>query len=135
MSKPRKAAAKPSTKVVVDELVTERATPAAIKPEMDTKDETSSNGDKKDIKVPDEASPPKPQSAGASTRDAAQKLLALAMKQEWTPIEQVMKALEKAVTVGGDDVNTTPLAGVLDPVRKLQVIFRLSFIFIIKILV
>lgn len=127
MSKPRKAAAKPPTKVVADELATERATPAAIKPDMDTKDETSSNGDKKDIKAADEVSPPKPQSAGASTRDAAQKLLALAMKQEWTPIEQVMKALEKAVVAGGDDVNTTPLAGVLDPVRKLKVIIFLWY--------
>lgn len=117
MSKPRKPAAKAPTKAVAEELVSEKVTPVAIKTDMDAKDETSSNGDKKDVKIIDEASPPKPQSAGASTRDAAQKLLALAMKQEWTPIEQVMKALEKAVAAGGDDVNTTPLAGVLDPVK------------------
>lgn len=100
-----------------DDESSERATPAAIKSEMDNKDEVSSNGDKKDTnKSIDEAVPPKPQSAGASTRDAAQKLLGLTMRQEWTPIEQVMKSLEKAVAGASDDINTTPLAGVMDPV-------------------
>lgn len=123
MSKPggKKGAPKVAAKVQqkTDDESSERATPAAIKSEMDNKDEVSSNGDKKDTnKSIDEITPPKPQSAGASTRDAAQKLLGLTMRQEWTPIEQVMKSLEKAVASsgGGDDINTTPLAGVMDPV-------------------
>lgn len=127
MSKPggKKGAPKVVAKVQpkTDDESSERTTPAAIKSkdEMDSKDEVSSNGDKKDAnKSPDEITPPKPQSAGASTRDAAQKLLGLTMRQEWTPIEQVMKSLEKAVAAagGGDDINTTPLAGVLDPVSS-----------------
>lgn len=117
MSKPRKGASRASTKLA-DDMASERTTPAAVKSDMDAKDETSSNGDKKDIRSSDEASPPKPQSAGASTRDAAQKLLGLAMKQEWTGIEQVMKALEKAVAASGDEANIAPLAGVLDPVSN-----------------
>lgn len=121
MSKPggKKGAPKVAAKIQqkTDDESSERATPAAIKSEMDNKDEVSSNGDKKDAnKSIDEVVPPKPQSAGASTRDAAQKLLGLTMRQEWTPIEQVMKSLEKAVAAAGDDINTTPLAGVLDPV-------------------
>lgn len=125
MSKPggkKGAAAKAAPKVVADDLASERATPAAAKStvvaDMDVKDDVSSNGDKKDVKsVVDEANPPKPQSAGASVRDAAQKLLGLTMRQEWTPIEQVIKSLEKAVAASGDDSNLSPLAGVLDPVR------------------
>lgn len=120
MSKPggKKGAPKVAAKVQqkTDDESSERATPAA-KSEMDNKDEVSSIGDKKDPnKSLDEITPPKPQSAGASTRDAAQKLLGLTMRQEWTPIEQVMKSLEKAVAGGGDDINTSPLAGVMDPV-------------------
>lgn len=125
MSKPggkKGAAAKAAPKVATDDLASERATPAATKSavvaDMDVKDDVSSNGDKKDVKsVVDEANPPKPQSAGASVRDAAQKLLGLTMRQEWTPIEQVIKSLEKAVAASGDDMNLSPLAGVLDPVR------------------
>lgn len=60
---------------------------------------------------------PKPQSAGASVRDAAQKLLGLTMRAEWTPVEQVVKNLEKAVAASGDDASLVPLAGVLDQVR------------------
>lgn len=127
MSKPggKKGAPKVAAKTQpkTDDESSERATPAAIKSEMDNKDEVSSNGDKKDAsKSIDEITPPKPQSAGASTRDAAQKLLGLTMRQEWTPIEQVMKSLEKAVAgASSDDINTTPLAGVMDPVSKMFV--------------
>lgn len=122
MSKPggKKGAPKVAAKTQpkTDDESSERATPAAVKGDMDSKDEVSSNGDKKDAnKSLDEAVPPKPQSAGASTRDAAQKLLGLTMRQEWTPIEQIMKSLEKAVAAAGEDANTSPLGGVLDPVR------------------
>lgn len=126
------AASKGAGKVAAaatDESTSERATPAAGKSaaasaaDMDVKDDVSSNGDKKDIKgtaaaaaSTDDANPAKPQSAGASVRDAAQKLLGLTMRQEWTPIEQVIKSLEKAVAAAGDEMNLSPLAGVLDPV-------------------
>ncbi|XP_037903075.1 serine/threonine-protein phosphatase 6 regulatory ankyrin repeat subunit A isoform X2 [Hermetia illucens] len=92
----------------------ERATPAS-KSDSETRDETSSNGDKKEVKPGEEAPPPKPQSAGASVRDAANKVLALAMKAEWTPVDQALKGLEKYVSNVGEDGNHTPLAGVLDP--------------------
>lgn len=91
-------------------------TPAASKSD-DAKDETSSNGDKKEIKGTEDA-PAKPQSAGATQRDGSLKLLNLAMKSEWTPIDQVLKILEKAVAAGGEDTNTTPMAGIMDPVSK-----------------
>lgn len=84
-----------------------------------TKDETSAaaNGDKKSDKADTEQpSQPKPGSAGATVRDGAQKVLTLAMKSEWAPVEAVLKGLEKAVAAGGEDANTTPLAGVMDPV-------------------
>ncbi|XP_021701891.1 serine/threonine-protein phosphatase 6 regulatory ankyrin repeat subunit B isoform X2 [Aedes aegypti] len=83
-----------------------------------TKDETSAaaNGDKKSDKADTEQpSQPKPGSAGATVRDGAQKVLTLAMKSEWAPVEAVLKGLEKAVAAGGEDANTTPLAGVMDP--------------------
>lgn len=84
-----------------------------------TKDETSAaaNGDKKSDKADTEQpSQPKPGSAGATVRDGAQKVLTLAMKSEWAPVEAVLKGLEKAVAAGGEETNVTPLAGVMDPV-------------------
>lgn len=83
--------------------------------------EDPTNGDNKDGKSPDEtAAPapaaPKPQSAGATIRDAGQKLLTLTMKQEWNTIDPVLKQLEKIVAAGGGETNVAPLAGVLDPV-------------------
>lgn len=87
-------------------------TPAKDKDPPKDKDETGSNGDHKD----EPGSPPKPQSAGASMRDAAQRLLVLSQKGDWSPVEQVLKSLEKAVAAGGEDVNHSPLAGVADPV-------------------
>ncbi|XP_052864009.1 poly [ADP-ribose] polymerase tankyrase-1 [Anopheles cruzii] len=81
------------------------------------KDESSAgNGDKKPDKADaEQPSQPKPGSAGATVRDGAQKVLNLAMKSEWAPVEAVLKGLEKAVAAGGDDANLSPLAGVLDP--------------------
>nr|XP_040236278.2 serine/threonine-protein phosphatase 6 regulatory ankyrin repeat subunit A isoform X1 [Anopheles coluzzii] len=81
------------------------------------KDDASANGDKAkpDKADTEQPSQPKPGSAGATVRDGAQKVLNLAMKSEWAPVEAVLKGLEKAVAAGGDDSNQTPLAGVLDP--------------------
>lgn len=66
-------------------------------------------------------SPPKPQSAGASARDAAQRILVLTQKGEWSPIDNILKQMERAITQGqvnGEEVNTQPLAGVADPVSS-----------------
>nr|CAH7722319.1 unnamed protein product [Callosobruchus chinensis] len=53
----------------------------------------------------------KPQSAGATARDAAQRLLTMCQKGEWAPVDQILKAMEKAVAQAGEDANTHPLAG------------------------
>jgi hypothetical protein len=58
----------------------------------------------------------KPGSAGASTREAALRVLQLCQKGEWPPVDQALKILEKAVAAGGEEANTTPLLGVMDPV-------------------
>lgn len=60
----------------------------------------------------------KPGSAGSSLRDAAQRILQLCQKGEWPPVEQAVKNLEKVITGGGDDINSTPLSGVSDIVRN-----------------
>ncbi|XP_059221193.1 serine/threonine-protein phosphatase 6 regulatory ankyrin repeat subunit A isoform X1 [Stomoxys calcitrans] len=91
-----------------DDATSERNTPAS-KADSDPKDDSSINGDRKDIDAA-----PKPPSAGASIRETANKVLALAMKAEWTPIEQELKKLEKYVANQGEDGNTIPLAGVFD---------------------
>ncbi|XP_028981974.1 serine/threonine-protein phosphatase 6 regulatory ankyrin repeat subunit A [Diachasma alloeum] len=57
----------------------------------------------------------KPGSAGATAREAAQRLLGLASRGEWAPVDQLLKTLEKAVQSAGDDGNPVPLAGVMDP--------------------
>ncbi|XP_065174102.1 serine/threonine-protein phosphatase 6 regulatory ankyrin repeat subunit A isoform X3 [Atheta coriaria] len=76
--------------------------------ETSNADITSSAGD-------EEAPPPKPQSAGASIRDAAQRVLLLSQKGEWGPVDQTLKSMEKAITNAGEDANTIPLLGVADP--------------------
>ncbi|KAK6640210.1 hypothetical protein RUM44_011896 [Polyplax serrata] len=75
------------------------------------------NGDKKDHK-PDRPTngDAKPGSAGVNIREGTHRLLALAMKGEWPPVDQVLKSIEKAVASGGEDVNTAPLMGVMDPI-------------------
>lgn len=114
--------AKTATPATDEASTAERSTPGTSKSasgDIDLKDDGSNNGDKKDTAKPgstDETATAKPQSAGASVRDAAQKLLGLTMRQEWTPVEQVIKTLEKAVASSNDDMNLSPLAGVLDPV-------------------
>lgn len=58
-------------------------------------------------------------SPGSSIRDGAQRILQLCQKSEWPPLDQALKVVEKLVAAGGDDVTSTPLAGVVD-----QVIFK-----------
>lgn len=101
---------------------TKDAKPDKTPPKEQSKDETGSNGDKKS----ENGDPPsKPQSAGASTRDGALRILQLAQKGEWPPVDSVLKAVEKAVSGAGDDANLMPLAGVLDPVS----IYKIKFIY------
>lgn len=104
----------------------DRATPASVKGEAaasadpDLKDDGSTEAEKsKDSKGEEGTTPKPPVSAGQTQRDAAQKALNLALKQEWTPLEQTLKGMEKMVTAGGEDVNSTPLAGVMDPVSEI----------------
>lgn len=82
------------------------------------KDDTGSGGEKLSTGGDTESlgSGKKPGSAGASTREAALKVLQLSQKGEWPPVDQALKALEKIVAAGGEETNTTPLLGVVDPV-------------------
>jgi hypothetical protein len=74
-------------------------------------DKLSSGGDTESV-----GSGKKPGSAGASTREAALKVLQLSQKGEWPPVDQALKALEKIVAAGGEETSTAPLLGVVDPV-------------------
>lgn len=89
-----------------------------VKKDGSATDETASNSDRREEAAP--AAAPKPQSAGASMRDAAQRILTLALKGEWTAVEGVIKSLEKAVEKAKinaeEEIHLVPLAGVLDPV-------------------
>jgi hypothetical protein len=58
----------------------------------------------------------RPSSAGASIREAALRVLQLSQKGEWPPVDQALKVLEKIVAAGGEETNTVPLLGVVDPV-------------------
>lgn len=71
----------------------------------------------------------KPGSAGATTRDAALRLLAMCQKGEWPPVDQALKSLEKAVATAKAEAKARaeaeapegevvhlPLASVADPV-------------------
>lgn len=57
-------------------------------------------------------------SPGSSIRDGAQRVLQLCQKSEWPPLDQALKVVEKLVAAGGDDVTSTPLAGVVDQVIR-----------------
>lgn len=105
------------------EEASDPATPASVKggvagpgADPDLKEDAAMDAaDKKDGKG-DEATTPKPISAGQTQRDAANKVLNLSLKQEWTPLEQTLKSMEKFIAAGGEEVNSSPLAGVMDPV-------------------
>lgn len=58
----------------------------------------------------------KPSSAGATAREGAHRLLGLAARGEWAPVDQLLKSLEKTVQSAGEDGFIVPLAGVLDTV-------------------
>lgn len=60
----------------------------------------------------------KPSSAGATAREGAHRLLGLAARGEWAPVDQLLKSLEKTVQSAGEDGFIVPLAGVLDPVSS-----------------
>lgn len=83
-------------------------------------DETASNSDRREDGAAAAAPEKKPQSAGASMRDAAQRILTLALKGEWTAVEGVIKSLEKAVekakAASEEEIYLAPMAGVSDPV-------------------
>jgi len=64
----------------------------------------------------------KPSSAGATAREGAQRLLGLAARGEWAPVDQLLKSLEKTVQSAGDDGFIVPLAGVLDTVSFIHII-------------
>lgn len=96
-----------------------------VKKDGSATDETASNSDRRDEPPPPPPSviaplPVKPQSAGASMRDAAQRILTLALKAEWTAVEGVIKSLEKAVEKAKanteEEIHLAPLLGVVDPV-------------------
>lgn len=97
-----------------------------VKKDGSATDETASNSDRKDEPPPPVVAP-KPQSAGASMRDAAQRILTLALKAEWTAVEGVIKSLEKAVEKAKanteEEIHLAPLLGVLDPVSSRNVCF------------
>ena len=116
-----KKGAKGGSKKIAKEQDSDRATPASVKgdaaaTDTEMKDETPDPEKKEGMKSED-ATTPKPQVSPAQLqRDAAQKVLNLALKQEWTPMESTLKSMEKMVAAGGEEISTTPLAGVMDPV-------------------
>lgn len=81
-------------------------------------DETASNSDRRDDG--NAPNPPRTLSAGASMRDAANRLLTLTLKNEWTAAEGLIKSLEKNVekakAAADEEVIISPMAGVQDPV-------------------
>lgn len=89
-----------------------------VKKDGSATDETASNSDRREEVLPSTSA--KPQSAGASMRDAAQRILTIGLKGEWTAVEGIVKSLEKAVekakASAEEEIYLAPLAGVLDPV-------------------
>lgn len=77
----------------------------------------------------------KPGSAGAGVREGAARVLQLCMKSEWSPFDQVLKALEKAVAAAVEDGTTQPLDALVDPVSGLIQFtkFHLSSNYIVQV--
>jgi hypothetical protein len=94
-----------------------------VKKDGSATDETASNSDRREEVLPSTTG--KPQSAGASMRDAAQRILTISLKGEWTAVEGIIKSLEKAVEKAKagaeEEIHLAPLAGVLDPVSIVRV--------------
>lgn len=91
--------------------IKEEKDPKEIMP-TDTEDATTTEAEEV------HTTPSKPQSAGANVRDAANRILTLCQKGEWSPVDQVLKSIERTVAGAGEDVHVAPLAGVLDTVNK-----------------
>lgn len=72
----------------------------------------------------------KPSSAGATAREGAQRLLGLAARGEWAPVDQLLKSLEKTVQSAGEDNFIAPLAGVLDSVSFTYYIIKANLIYV-----
>lgn len=103
---------------IADDTPTGRITPTVNKTEIEPKDDASAETDNKiEHKIVDEPPAVKPQSAGSIVRDAGQKLLGLAIKQEWSSVEPVLKVLEKTMAANTETINL-PLNAVMDPVSK-----------------
>ncbi|XP_011500154.1 PREDICTED: serine/threonine-protein phosphatase 6 regulatory ankyrin repeat subunit B-like [Ceratosolen solmsi marchali] len=56
----------------------------------------------------------KPGSAGATAREAAQRLMGVATRGEWAAADQLLKTLEKVSQNQQEDVTFAPLAGLID---------------------
>lgn len=98
-----------------DEMSSGRITPTINKTDLEVKEEAQTDSDNKiEFKASDEVQV-KPQSAGSIVRDAGQKLLGLAIKQEWSSVEPVLKVLEKSLATNAENANL-PLSGVMEPV-------------------
>lgn len=84
-------------------------TPAKEQPEKD-KDEAGSTAGE------ETPAASKPQSAGTNIKDAVQKVLVLCQKGEWSPVDQVLKSIEKSMAAAGEEAVPNPLLGVADTV-------------------
>lgn len=97
--------------------------PDKVRKDGSATDETASNSDRRDDASAAAVPERKPQSAGASMRDAAQKMLTVALKGDWTAAEGIIKSLEKAVekakaAAGDEEIYLAPISGVSDPVSS-----------------
>lgn len=115
---------------IAEETTSGRITPTTTKTDGDSKEDTPIDGDNKpDFKPIDETPQPKPQSAGTIVRDAGQKLLGLAIKQEWSSVEPVLKVLEKTMAANSESA-ILPLSAVMEPVTQFIYIYIYSILFI-----
>lgn len=97
---------------IAEETSSGRITPTINKTDLEVKDDSPMDADKPESKIVDDVPQVKPQSAGTIVRDAGQKLLGLAVKQEWSSVEPVLKVLEK--TLANSENPIPPLVGVME---------------------
>lgn len=122
MSSPGPSGAGPKKTKIKKKVVKKKKDEESTKKDGSATDETASNSDRRDDgNAPKDGNPPRTLSAGASMRDAANRVLTLALKNEWTAAEGVIKSLEKSVDKAKkeaeEEVIISPMAGVQDPVR------------------
>lgn len=119
MSSPGPSGAGPKKTKIKKKVVKKKKDDESTKKDGSATDETASNSDRRDDG--NAPNPPRTLSAGASMRDAANRVLTLALKNEWTAAEGVIKSLEKSVDKAKkeaeEEVIISPMAGVQDPVR------------------